>query len=197
MSEKTDLVAIVGSRICHDLVSPLGAIGNGLELMMLSGAEETPEMALVNESIAGANARIRFFRLAFGAASDSAMVRTNDIGEALAAIASPKLGIDWQITGDLPRRDVKLAMLAVNCVDSAMAYGGVITVSMADGGWKVLGKADRLRVDEADWAVLDSGEMPEGIAPNRVHFPLLVEEAIRQDRAVSHTLSEAEITVSF
>lgn len=37
-----DLSALIGSRICHDLISPLGAIANGVELMALTGAEKTP-----------------------------------------------------------------------------------------------------------------------------------------------------------
>ncbi len=42
----TDLIALVGSRICHDLVSPLGAIGNGVELLAMAGAMPGPELAL-------------------------------------------------------------------------------------------------------------------------------------------------------
>lgn len=62
-----DLAALIGSRICHDLISPIGAIGNGVELLAMTGAAG-PEVALIAESVAAANARIRFFRIAFGAA---------------------------------------------------------------------------------------------------------------------------------
>ncbi len=64
----SDLVALIGSRICHDLISPIGAIGNGIELIGLSGAGAGPEMALISESVTNAQARIRFYyRVAFGA----------------------------------------------------------------------------------------------------------------------------------
>ena len=66
--ECPDLAALIGSRICHDLISPIGAIGNGLELLSMSGAGG-PEVALISDSVANANARIRFFRIAFGHAS--------------------------------------------------------------------------------------------------------------------------------
>jgi len=60
---------LIGSRICHDLISPLGAIGNGVELLTMSGTSTAPEISLIAESVENANARIRFFRIAFGAAS--------------------------------------------------------------------------------------------------------------------------------
>ena len=61
-----ELNDLIGSRICHDLISPLGAIGNGVELLTMSGMTEVPEMTLISESVENANARIRFFRIAFG-----------------------------------------------------------------------------------------------------------------------------------
>ena len=68
MPDKPDLAALLGSRICHDLISPIGAIGNGLELLMMDGSAAGPEMALISESVGNANARIRFFRVAYGLA---------------------------------------------------------------------------------------------------------------------------------
>ena len=66
-----DLAALISSRICHDLISPIGAINNGLELLGMSGQSlDTPEMSLINESVQNASARIRFFRIAYGAASE-------------------------------------------------------------------------------------------------------------------------------
>ena len=67
MSDRTDLNALLGSRICHDLISPIGAIGNGVELLIMDGATKGPEIALIAESVANASARIRFFRIGFGA----------------------------------------------------------------------------------------------------------------------------------
>ena len=64
-----DISALLGSRICHDLISPLGAISNGVELLEMSGAQMGPELQLISESVENANARIRFFRVAFGIAS--------------------------------------------------------------------------------------------------------------------------------
>ena len=60
MTDQTDLSALLGSRICHDLISPIGAIGNGVELLMMEGGTPSPELVLIAESVAAANARIRF-----------------------------------------------------------------------------------------------------------------------------------------
>ena len=65
-----NLASLIGSRICHDLISPIGAICNGLELMQLDGRPISPEMTLISESVNHANARIRFLRVAFGMAGD-------------------------------------------------------------------------------------------------------------------------------
>ena len=62
MDTKATLAALLGSRICHDLISPLGAIGNGIELLELSGID-SPEVALIREAVADANRRIKLFRI--------------------------------------------------------------------------------------------------------------------------------------
>ncbi|MEO0403208.1 MAG: histidine phosphotransferase, partial [Pseudomonadota bacterium] len=63
-----NLAALIGSRICHDLISPIGAINNGLELLGMSDQRDGPEIDLISESVENASARIRFFRIAYGAA---------------------------------------------------------------------------------------------------------------------------------
>ena len=69
------LAALISSRICHDLISPIGAINNGLELLRMSVQRDGPEMDLIAQSVQNASARIRFFRVAYGAASDQPMGR--------------------------------------------------------------------------------------------------------------------------
>ena len=82
----TELNALIGSRICHDLISPLGAIGNGIELLTMSGMSAAPEITLISESVDNANARIRFFRIAFGAASADAVTSHSEVTGILADV---------------------------------------------------------------------------------------------------------------
>ena len=69
-----DVNALLGSRICHDLISPLGAIGNGVELLSLSGVRAESELSLIARSVESANTKIRFFRIAFGATTADQLV---------------------------------------------------------------------------------------------------------------------------
>jgi histidine phosphotransferase ChpT len=95
MTERPDLSALIGSRICHDLISPIGAIGNGVELMLMDGGAKSPELALISESVANANARIRFFRIAFGAAGGDTRIARTEVHTVLTEITKgSRLQID-------------------------------------------------------------------------------------------------------
>jgi len=191
-----DIAALIGSRICHDLISPLGAIGNGVELLAMTAAGGGPEMALIAESVASANARIRFFRLAFGSAAAGGMVPPSEVHNVLADMTrGGRLRIRWQIAGDLPRPRVKLAFLALQCLETALPWGGQITVRDTAGGWRVEAEAARLSVDEALWAGLAAAAPAAGIAPAEVQFALLPAEAARQGRTVTWSRDRDRIAI--
>ncbi len=136
-----DLNALIGSRICHDLISPLGAIGNGVELLTMSGAVAVPEVALIAESVDNANARIRFFRVAFGAARTGVDMGRPEIVSILDAVfEGGRLSVDWQVEGDCRRMDVKLTFLLVQCLEAALPWGGAVTVSEDGGVWRMEGR---------------------------------------------------------
>jgi histidine phosphotransferase ChpT len=77
-----DLAALLCSRVCHDLISPVGAIVNGLEVMDEDKDEETKVFALdlIKKSAKQASAKLQFCRLAFGAAGSSATTRPRSCG---------------------------------------------------------------------------------------------------------------------
>lgn len=176
------LASLIASRICHDLISPVGAIANGLELMSLGGAKSGgPELALVTDSCEYASARIRFFRIAFGAASDNALVSRNEILMVLRALSDAgRVSYDWSPGGDLPRREVQLALLAMQCVEAALPRGGEICIEYQPGHWSVTGLAERVVPDPAHWQQMERiarSPAPETeepvVAPNHVQFVLL------------------------
>ena len=68
-----DLAALLCSRVCHDIISPVGAINNGLELLDEGGADEDA-MKLIRTSARNASARLQFARIAFGAAGSAGML---------------------------------------------------------------------------------------------------------------------------
>ncbi|MBV7409541.1 histidine phosphotransferase family protein [Maritimibacter sp. DP1N21-5] len=194
MSDTNDLVALVGSRICHDLISPLGAIGNGLELLMLSGGEDSPEAALMRESLESASGRIRFFRIAFGTASGGQIVRADEITSALAD-AGRKAKMEWRVPGDCPRPETKLAFLLATCCESAMPFGGTITVSEAVGQWSVTGRAERMKIDDRDWGHLTGGG--GALSPAKVHFGLVLPEVRAQGRSLGVEITDTRLHLTF
>ena len=68
-----DLAALLCSRVCHDIISPVGAIINGLEVLDEDNGEDMRDFAfnLIRKSAAQASAKLQFARLAFGAAGSA------------------------------------------------------------------------------------------------------------------------------
>jgi histidine phosphotransferase ChpT len=198
MSGRDDLLALLGSRICHDLVSPLGAIGNGVELLAMSGLDAAPELALITESVGNANARIRFFRVAFGATGTETRLGAPEIRSILGDLArGGRIRVDWAIDADVPRAEAKLAFLLVLCLESARPFGGRIAVAKANDRWQLSGLADRVRADPALWGLLLGGAGGAEPTSGTVHFALVPDLARRLGRTVRTTLGETAVTISF
>ena len=190
--DQAHLAALIGSRICHDLISPIGAINNGLELLTMSGAPESPEMELIGESVGNASARIRFFRIAFGAAGDQ-MVGTAEIASILRDMyKDSRLDIAWLTDAPQPRACVRLAFLALLCLETAMPYGGQINVTLDDEGrWHLKGTADKLNVDQSLWSTLAQSMPTSHLQPSQVQFALLPLIAAQEGR---HAAAQSDIT---
>lgn len=195
---QSDLTALIGSRICHDLISPLGAIGNGVELLGMSGVVAGPEMALISESVENANARIRFFRVAFGGASADAMMgRSEIVGILNAMYRTGRLKVTWAVAGDQPRRIVKLAFLALQCMESALVWGGEIVVSEDGGRWTLDGSGERVKFDETLWALATGESVEAPLVAADVHFALLPLMADEVGRPIKASVQDARIALSF
>jgi len=180
MKGRPDVTALVGSRICHDLVNPLGAIGNGVELLELSGLPQTPELQLIAESVANANAKIRFFRVAYGAAqADQAMGRAEIAATLAAAARGGKLSYFWAAEGQQPRREVRAVFLLLQCFEAAMPTGGDICISRDGPHWELTGEAARLMIDEGLWTSMLSTRTRPHVTASQVQF-LLVPDALAE-----------------
>lgn len=193
-----DIPALVGSRICHDLISPLGAIGNGVELLTMSGTADGPEIALISESVANANARIRFFRIAFGLAQPGQTLAQTEIRSILADITKGgRLSIIWSPEGGQARGEVKLAFLLIQCLESALPYGGDIRVEHINGRWILHGKAEKMKIAPLLWETLVTPDQRRDITPAQVQFVLVPHTARRIGRTVQADLQDGEITLVF
>ncbi len=193
-----DIAALIGSRICHDLISPLGAIGNGVELLGMSGAIDGPEMALINESVMNANARIRFFRIAFGAARCGQMIGRDEILSVLQDMsAGSRVRVEWVSEENLPRQQVKLAFLLIQCFETALPYGGIIAVKQGRNGWKLHCNAEKMNIDPTIWELLVSANIEKDISPAEVHFALVPDAAKNADCSLQTDLRDNAVTLAF
>lgn len=150
-----DFASLLCSRLCHDLLSPVGALNNGLELM----ADETdPDMRqrcfeLLEQSARTSANKLKFFRLAFGSAGGyGETITTQEARSAIEGIINERTALGWLIESpDLPKLPVKVMLnLALVAVD-AMVRGGQLDIGAernADGIEIVVrGAGDKIVVD--------------------------------------------------
>ncbi|MFD1159413.1 histidine phosphotransferase family protein [Roseovarius aestuarii] len=193
-----NVAALIGSRICHDLISPVGAVTNGLELLAMSGVGDSPELSLVNSSAADASARIKLFRLAFGTASEGQTTGGDELQRVLSDhYDDGRINIEWQPDGDLPRKLAKAVVLAVMCVEQSLPFGGNLQIKKSGDTWSVLGTSDRIRERTDLWSGLRGETSLDDVAPADVQYPLLHVLLNAMDRPCNVATSENEVCVSF
>jgi len=161
-----ELAALISSRICHDVINPVGAIANGLEMLGEEPDEAMREQAmdLIRKSANQASAKLQFARLAFGAAgSAGAEIDLRD-AERVARdyVGGAKHKLEWQgppVT--LPKNKVKLLLNLVALGVVALPRGG--TVSVVIGGaapnvdFTVMAKGEAARLNDQIISLLTGG----------------------------------------
>jgi histidine phosphotransferase ChpT len=137
--EALDLAALLCSRVCHDLISPVGAIVNGLEVLAEEKDEETKTFALdlIKKSAGTASAKLQFCRIAFGAAgSAGAQI---DLGDAETItrgfFEDDRTKLVWNLPRVLlPKNQVKLLLNILLIAGQAIPRGGSLTVDPIGAG---------------------------------------------------------------
>jgi len=130
-----DLAALLCSRVCHDIISPVGAIINGLEVLDEEKDEEMKAFAfdLIRKSATQASAKLQFARLAFGAAGSAGA--EIDLGDADKMATGYMKGekADFSFTAPralMPKNKVKLLLNLILLANAAVPRGGRIAVSV-------------------------------------------------------------------
>ncbi len=196
-----DFAALVGSRICHDLISPIGAINNGMELMSLSGASTSPEMSLISESVDAANARIRFYRVTFGAPNSKQTMGRNEVVSILRDLSrGSRVSMSWEPTTDVRRDEAQVAFLALLCAETALPYGGSIHVNRTGPQWELALTADRFALDPTLWDRLSLSAEQEAMEPRNlraahVQFAMLPLALSNLGRKAHYTEAEGQVTL--
>jgi histidine phosphotransferase ChpT len=160
-----DLAALLCSRVCHDIISPVGAIANGLELMddpETDSAMKATALDMVRSSAKTATAKLKFCRIAFGASgSAGAQIDMGEAGEtAKAFVGEEKVRLDWQAPREnRPKAEVKLLLNMLMLGIAGIPRGGVVTVGVEGRNFKVKAQGERAKVPQAMADVL-SGVTP-------------------------------------
>jgi histidine phosphotransferase ChpT len=191
-----DLAALLSSRVCHDVISPVGAIINGLEVLE---EERDAEMrghalALIKSSASEASARLQFCRLAFGAAgSKGAAIDTGDAEHvARQLFADERTRMEWKLPRVLMAKNkVKLLLNLCLIADMAIPRGGALTISGEGEGDEISFRVEakgpnarlapevtRLLAGESDEATLDARAI-------QAYYAGLVAEACELEVAAS------------
>ncbi len=162
-----DLAALLCSRVCHDLISPVGAIVNGLEVLEEDKDEETRTFALdlIKKSAGTASAKLQFCRLAFGAAgSAGAQIELGDAEKAARGLLEDgKTTLVWNLPRELVAKNrAKLLLNMLVVAAGAIPRGGTLTADPLDNGFRITASGLNARVTAAT-AELLSGNPAQAV----------------------------------
>ena len=180
MSNLVDIrvVGLVCSHLCHELVNPLGAVNNGIELLMDVGDDMRGEaLSLIESSAQRTTRRVQFYRMAYGTAGDTAV---GELSEARRLtdelLAEGRLSLEWPNAERNPVLKPGCGRILLNLAAAAaeaLPRGGVLTIEVDDsGGATRIGataRGDRARIEESTRAVYEGDVAVEDITPRNVH----------------------------
>lgn len=164
------------SRLCHELISPVGAINNGVELIEEMGAGMADDaIGLIAHSADQAARRLRLLRLAYGAAGAESGAGIADAQQTAATYFSDsKVTLDWP-SGRLPpdlaqrRGTAKLALNLLILAEEALAYGGTARVEGGASGLTVTASGRQAGLRPETKAALNGAATPDELSPRTVH----------------------------
>lgn len=137
----TAVLELLASRICHDLISPIGAIHNGIEFMQEMGPDAVDDaLGLISHSSAQASSKLKLFRLVYGAGGADSSVKPEDVHAAFGAFieADEKITQDWDPHADLgfgaalPAGYAKILAGTMMMAAECLPKGGQVSVTAGD-----------------------------------------------------------------
>lgn len=164
MIENTKLTALVASRICHDMVEPMSAIIQGLEMIKSGDGKTDPDaLSLLDNGVGKAWAKLEFFRFAMAGAmaeGDSNIEEGRAVAEKLYSVFKSELV--WSVGQvAMPRPAVRVIVNLLLIANECLPRGGTVEVTASDGEVVVTAKGPRAKLREATGAALrgDAGEL--------------------------------------
>ncbi len=164
MIENTRLTALVASRICHDMVEPMSAIIQGLEMIKSGDGKTDPDaLSLLDNGVGKAWAKLEFFRFAMAGAmaeGDSDIEEGRAVAEKLYSVFKSEL--IWSVGPvAMPRPAVRVIVNLLLIANECLPRGGTVEVTGSTGEVIVTAKGPRAKLREATAAALrgDAGEL--------------------------------------
>lgn len=202
-----DLVAMLCSRLCHDLVGPISAVANGVEVLQDDDTEmrDAAIDLLAHSSELAAN-RIKFYRLAFGASGgEGVMISLRDARNTVVEfLTDSRVELRWpddsvDDAAGLSKDGLKLLLNLILIVAESMPRGGDLEVSIVPEGENVrlavVAVTDRLVFGDVAKAYFSDGEMPEEIPAKASPVLLAVDLAKAANTEVRASISADTLTL--
>jgi histidine phosphotransferase ChpT len=195
-----DLASLLCSRLCHDMLSPIGALNNGIELIT---EEKDPEMRkrcfeLLEQSAKISADKLKFFRLAFGAAGGYGdMVPVEEPRNAVDALAgnNGRIEVKWSFSGDsLPKPAVKVLLNLALIGIEALVRGGTLEIGaeLKDGTSEIAVRAagSRIAFDDTVGQALAGTLHPSELSSRTAPAAMIHQLAASMGGALQYALSE-------
>jgi histidine phosphotransferase ChpT len=167
---------ILISKICHDLVSPVGAVNNGIEFLNDMGADGLQDgLGLIEHSAKQASVRLQLFRMCYGAGGSDSKTTGKMVYETFQNfVAGTKVSMQWDLMNDMPDCDLpagfmKTLLNAMVFVGEAIPKGGVVSVAMVDGAMVVSGSGDLIKPKDGAIDGLNGSISMDELSPKSIH----------------------------
>jgi len=201
------ILELLSSKLCHDLISPIGAVNNGIEFLEDMGADAGSEVTdLIAFSAGQASAKLKAFRMAYGAGGADDSIKPEEVHQAIQDIvgAEDKITQEWDPYGSLgfedrPKAFCKILICALLLSMDCLPKGGILSVKegQENGTTVVLASGENAGVRELTATALTL-EMPrETLEPKYVHSYMtgLLAKAYGYILSIKDTDQGAEITM--
>lgn len=179
-NKSASVIELLASRICHDLVSPVGAINNGVEFMEEMGddPEQRKEaLGLIQHSASQASAKLMAFRIAYGAGGRDPNVKPEDVQKAFSQLiaADGKITQAWDPHGNLgpkplPYAYCKMLMAGLMLAAETLVKGGFVMVRPGEGQQTlIIAEGEGILLRDNVEAALRQDIATEDLDPRLVH----------------------------
>jgi len=205
MISQTDLAAMLCSRLCHDMLSPVGALANGLELL---AEEKDPQMRaqvvdLLEQSAKISTDKLKFFRLAFGAAGGfGEAIPVDEAKSVIDALAgdAKKVEVHWAIAEpSLPKPAVKVLLNLAQIALDALVRGGTLDIGAErrEGAVEIVARArgDRIAFDETIGRALQGDLDPAEITSRTAAAHMICVLADEMDGGLQYKLGDGALVL--